>query len=329
MSSAGRRISEVTKGHGATCGSMFIDLNLGNLLIKKFGKQGTKFPKDIIPGLVDKFAYELKPIFDGDEDLNLALLRNDCFDNLENPGSIGINGNGSYMRLKASELKKVVFDPVVKKVLALIQEQLDSAKSCQAIFMVGGFGASAYLLKCVKQEFGGVVRIISSPHKPEMAVVCGAVYAGLNPELVTARVTRRCYGIGVMSPFNEGIDPISLKVHTTDGAKCRTRFSTFVRKGQKVEMDECVSHRYNVINDPCTFGSYGLTIYSIDGEPRRYYTDPGVSMLARIPFPSPFKSSDPVGHKVYINVKMYFGLSEIRAEGIIQGNKYCTTLRFD
>ncbi|KAF9104390.1 hypothetical protein BGX27_010114 [Mortierella sp. AM989] len=177
MTPAGTRLSEVTKGHGATCGSIFIDLNLENLLIKKFGEQGSKFSKDVILGLVDKFAYELKPIFDGDEDLNLALPRNDCFYFLEDPGSIGINGDGSYMRLKALELKKVVFDPVVKKVLALIQNQLDGAKSCQAIFMVGGFGTSSYLLKCIREEFGGTVRIISAPRKPEIAAVCGAVYA--------------------------------------------------------------------------------------------------------------------------------------------------------
>ncbi|KAF9090562.1 hypothetical protein BGX27_002224 [Mortierella sp. AM989] len=72
-----------------------------------------------------------------------------------------------------------------------------------------------------------------------------------------------------------------------------------------------------------------MNIYSIDEEPGRYITDPGMSKVAGLSIPSPFKSSDPVGHKVAIVMKMYFGLNEIKAESIVQGNKYYTTLKFD
>ncbi|KAI8597442.1 hypothetical protein EDD21DRAFT_216855 [Dissophora ornata] len=230
MSSQGRSLSEITKGHGASCGSMFIDMNFGNLLIEKFRKQNARFPPNIIPVLVETFAYQLKPHFDGVEDQHLVLPRNDYFDELENLGAIGIDGG--YMCLKASELKSRVFEPVVKKVLALIQGQLDGAKDVTAIFMVGGFGASTYLLNRVKQEFRGKVRTISAPYKPEVAVVCGAVYAGLNPKVVTARITRRCYGIGVEKEFDENLDPIELKLHRTYGIMCNHRFKPFVKKAQ-------------------------------------------------------------------------------------------------
>ncbi|KAF9087777.1 Heat shock 70 kDa protein 12A [Mortierella sp. AM989] len=328
ISSEGRRLSEVTKGHGASCGSMFIDLNLKNLLIKKFGIQAAKLPKNIIPSLVETFAYQVKPQFDGIEDQHLALPRSDCFDDLDDPKAIGIDG--MYICLKASELKEMVFEPAVKKVLTLIQEQLDSAKLCQAIFMVGGFGASNYLLKRVKQEFGGVVRTISAPHKPEMAVVCGAVYAGLNSKTVAARIARRCYGVGTSMPFEAGIDPVHLKVERIDGIWCKNRFSTFVRKGQKIDVDECVSDNFSVtkLAENETF-SYSFNIYSIDGEPRRYVTDTGVSKQGGFSVPSPFKPSDPIGHKIDVDVNMYFGLIEIIAEGIIQGKKYYTTLQFN
>ncbi|KAG0311168.1 Heat shock 70 kDa protein 12A [Dissophora globulifera] len=246
-SSEGQRLSEVTKGHGASCGSMFIDLNFGNLLIKKFGAPGDRFPSNIIPTLVDTFAYQLKPHFDGIEDMYLALPRSSCFDDIKDPEAIGIDGG--YMCLKASELKNIVFEPVVTRVLTLIQGQLDKAKDCSAIFMVGGFGSSTYLLNRVKQEFHGMVKTISAPYKPEAAVVCGAVYVGLSPKTVTARVTRRCYGIKVMQRFEEGIDPITLKRFEING--------------------------------------------------------------------------------VNIEVKLFFGLSEIKAVGIVQGQKYFTRLRFD
>ncbi|KAG0308149.1 hypothetical protein BGZ98_008806 [Dissophora globulifera] len=326
LTSEGQRLSEVTKGHGASCGSMFIDLNLGNLLIKKFGVQGATFPSDIIPTLVDTFAYQLKPQFDGIEDVYLSLPRNSCFDDIVDPEAIGIDGG--YMCLKASELKEVVFEPVVKKVLVLIQEQLDKAKDCSAIFMVGGFGSSTYLLDRVKQEFHGMVRTISAPHKPEVAVVCGAVYVGLNPKTVTARVTRRCYGIKVHEKFEEGIDPVALKRHWIEGVRCTDRFSSMIRKGKLVQMNECITHTYyftkQTDNDS---GNCSIEIYAVNGEPPRYTT--GLSESAYITVPNPFKRSDPPGHLVAIEVKLYFGLSEIKVVGTIQGKKYFTRLRFD
>ncbi|KAF9121417.1 Heat shock 70 kDa protein 12A [Mortierella sp. GBA39] len=324
-SSQGRRLSEVTKGHGASCGSMFIDLNFRDLLIRKFGRNGAKFPKGIIPQLIETFAYQLKPHFDGVEDQYLALPRSDCFDDIEDPGAIGIDGG--YMRLKACELKDTVFEPVVVKVLRLIQEQLDAAKECSAIFMVGGFGASNYLLDRAKQEFSDMVRTIAAPYKPEIAVVCGAVYVGLNPTVVTARVSRRCYGVSVLELFQEGVDPIGFKVRMIDGEYCKDRFSVFVKKDQKVQVDECVTNFYWVKKqDSYDTGACALCIYSVNGQPPRYST--GLIELAEILLPGPFDSSHPLNHKITIRMQMYFGLNEIKAVALIQGKEYSTTLRF-
>ncbi|KAF9901100.1 Heat shock 70 kDa protein 12A [Linnemannia zychae] len=326
LSSQGRQLSEVTKGHGASCGSMFIDLKFRNLLIKKFGKEYHKFPKTVILKLIETFAYQLKPHFDGIEDQYLALPRSNCFDSLDNPEDIGIDDG--YMCLNASELKLEVFDPVVMQVLVLIREQLASFEKCAAIFMVGGFGASSYLLGRVKQEFNGKVRTISAPYRPEVAVVCGAVYVGLSPKTVTARVSRRCYGVGVYDKFEEGVDPISLRRFRVEGVCCIDRFSVFVTKGQKIQVDECVMHRLCVIKQYSTdTGAASVRIYAIDGDPPRYTTR--LQELAQISIPGPFKSSDAIGHSISLTAKMYFGLSEINAEVFIQGKKYCTTLRFE
>ncbi|KAG0047231.1 hypothetical protein BGZ83_007683 [Gryganskiella cystojenkinii] len=180
----GRMLSEVCKGHGVTCGSMLIDRNFGNLLIGKFGSQGAKIQPELVSDLVEKFAYELKPRFDGVQELFLGLPWNSFFSNLKDPGTIGIDDG--RMHFTASELKSVVFDPVVGQVLGQIQRQLDEAKDCSSIFMVGGFGSSAYLLNRVKQEFGAKVKTISAPDRPEIAVVCGAIYAATDHLLETS-----------------------------------------------------------------------------------------------------------------------------------------------
>ncbi|KAF9281207.1 hypothetical protein BGZ88_011746 [Linnemannia elongata] len=326
-SAEGRNLSEVTKGHGATCGSMLIDLNFGNLLIKKFTKQGAKIQDDVtIPNLVEKFAFALKPLFNGKDDLHLELPWNSFFKSIKNPDAIGIDED--TMTFTAAELKEVVFDPVVTKVLELIRDQLDQARNCSAIFMVGGFGSSTYLLDCVKRAYGHRVRLISAPNRPEIAVVFGAVYAGLNPRKVTARATRRCYGIGVLSPFRAGIDPPTLMKCRVDGLMCRDRFSKFVSKGELVKMDECISHSYRFVHQGAEeIGDFQISVYTIDGDPPQYVTD--LHESAYISIPDPFTTADLPGDEVSCELKFYFGLSEVKVEATVLGKSYITRLQFN
>ncbi|KAF9437623.1 Heat shock 70 kDa protein 12A [Entomortierella beljakovae] len=329
-SNGGRHLSEVTKGHGASCGSMFIDLNLGNLLIEKFSSQtNAPFQKNIIARLVEKYAYELKPLFDGEDDQYLQIPGGEFFETFDDPMAIGMD-NG-YICLDATELKEKVFEPVVKQVLKLIDQQLESSRKCSAIFMVGGFGSSRYLLNRVRREFGTKIRTISSPHKPEAAVVCGAVYAGLNPKIVRSRITRRCYGTDVLKAFEHGIDSIDRALILPSGVCCGDRFDTIVKKGQVVNVDECFTRNYDWTRSKRSIGDVNLTVdmFSIDGDPPRYTTDPRVIHLAAIFIPSVFKASDPIGTEVPLILKMYFGLSEIKVEAHVKGVKHSTTLQFE
>jgi hypothetical protein len=154
MDSSGQHLSEVTKGH-ASCGFIFLDRSMHCLMEKKFGHSTATVPAD-----------EIKLHFDGLDDQFLQLPAVKCFDNIEDPEGIGIG----YMLLTASELKEHVFEPVVKDVLLLIQEQLNHAKFCSAI-MAGGFGSSRYLYDRVQAQFGGQVELILTSPCPELAVV--------------------------------------------------------------------------------------------------------------------------------------------------------------
>ncbi|ORZ28666.1 hypothetical protein BCR41DRAFT_298314 [Lobosporangium transversale] len=303
----GRRLSEVTKGHGASCGSVFLDRNMRLLLERKFGHSAANFPATIIPNLVDTFADVIKPQFDGLEEQFLQLPANKCFDELENPEAIGIDDG--YMVLSALELKEHVFEPVVKDVLSLIQHQLSQAKHCSAIFLVGGFGSSNYLYSRVKSQFKHQVELISTPPRAEMAVVRGAVTAGLNPRVVTARIARRSYGISSDQPFEKGKDPIAKRKFEVNGVWCIDRFTPFVRKGQKLNVDECISREFSFTkftND--IQEEYNIALYACDadGEPPRYTTDVGVTKLADIPIPSPHAPSAPLGSMVTLIKLMNF-----------------------
>ncbi|KAI8597094.1 hypothetical protein EDD21DRAFT_437729 [Dissophora ornata] len=89
---------------------------------------------------------------------------------MEGFGAIGIDD--AYMCLNASKLRCRVSEPVAKKALALIQEQLDGAKDLSAIFVVGGFDASNVVFDHVRLELR---QTISAPYKPIKGCCCSRI----------------------------------------------------------------------------------------------------------------------------------------------------------
>lgn len=151
------------------------------------------------------------------------------------------------------EIKKHVFDPVIQRVIGLCRQLQKDTTNLKAIFMVGGFGSSAYLYQQMVKEFSPEGIKIIQPDRPgkskakkkkkeykidnslcvEMAVARGAVIFGLNPTKIATRIPRLWYGIKSAYPFDYEMDPDEYKVIRPDGSvRCDNRFSTFVERGK-------------------------------------------------------------------------------------------------
>ncbi|KAF9538534.1 hypothetical protein BGW38_009992, partial [Lunasporangiospora selenospora] len=178
-------------------------------------------------------------------------------------------------------------------VLELIEQQLSSAETCSTILLVGGFGSSDYLLARTRERFSSQVEQIFVPPRPELAVVRGAVYAGLNPKAVTARISRRWYGITTTESFREGIDPESSRRNYSTGSKCVDRFSLMVKRGQRLEVGECVEFN-GLLNKEQHSDAVTIPIFAFDGNdnPPDYTTSSGMFELAKLRFENPFSSTD-------------------------------------
>lgn len=227
---AGRKLRECTKGHGQSCGSVFLDRRMRKLLKKKFKEYLSSIPASAFETMMDSFVDLIKPQFDGVEDQFISLPAAMNLDSLNNP-TIGLEDG--MLCITAAELKQEVFEPVIREVLALVEDQLIKAHSLQAVFLVGGFGSSNYLFERVQEEFAARVGLVAVPPRCELAVVRGAVYFGLNPNVVTTRIPRYWYGIDTTTTFEEGIDPPSYKIIRADGSvRCDNRFSVYVRRGE-------------------------------------------------------------------------------------------------
>ncbi|KAF9178053.1 hypothetical protein BGZ51_003901 [Haplosporangium sp. Z 767] len=320
-----RHLREVTRGHGASCGSVFLDANMERLLERKFRRYRKGIKACGWASLMDTFVDMVKPMFNGQEDVLMQIPQATGLEDLNDP-EIGLEEG--VLCVPVEEMKAEVFEPVISDVLDLIQKQLhQSQQTCSAIFMVGGFGSSRYLEERVRQEFSHLVDLVAVPQRPELAVVRGAVYAGLNTKTINMRVARRWYGVDANMPFEEGVDPESKKIISHDGhVRCKERFSVYVRPGQQIGVDECVSKEYVTWSYPKGLDS-PLYVCNSPTQPK-YITDPGVQKIADFHIPMPEIPGAQPRTRVVFRLNMYFGLTEVRAEAVINGNTYTTICSF-
>ncbi|KAI8364738.1 uncharacterized protein BYT42DRAFT_590213 [Radiomyces spectabilis] len=319
-----RTLKEVTNGHGGSCGSGFLDMRMRDYIKRKFAHLGS-INDSALEHIMDNFVNIIKPEFDGYEDHFLDLPASMGLGDLTDE-SIGLE-NGSLC-LPAHELRDQVFEPVIVQVLELIEGQLSQSPNLEAIFLVGGFGQSNYLFHRVEEVFANRVGMIGVPPRGELAVVRGAVYFGLNPQIVTERVSRRTYGVETRMLFQKDVDPIEYSVVGVDQKTyCRQRFSVYVHKGQSVKVDECISKNF-VISYPNDTDS-DLFAFDGDGVPPRLTTHPLIKKVGNFPIRMPVLEGVRPGDKVNMTIKMYFGLTEIKIECTIRDKVFVFTSAFD
>ncbi|ORZ18357.1 hypothetical protein BCR41DRAFT_352236 [Lobosporangium transversale] len=315
-STGSRRLVEVTRGSGASCGSGFLDENFSMLVRQKLQRYDLQ-PKAWAQ-IMEEFVFMHKPQFDGDDDAFISMPAS-----VANLVDLEMRLEDGLLAISAQEMRELVFDPVVNQVLGLIDGQLNQSQQCSAIFLVGGFGSSPYLHKRVQQEFENRVPLIRYPPRPDLAVVRGAVYHGLTHQPVQARVARRWYGVDTTRPYKAG-DPVEKKYMQDGKYRVRDGFSVFVRPGQSIGVDECISKKYITHKYPEPLSS---PLYVYNGEDQPEFVDsPGVQKLCDFTIPLPHMPGAAPGTPVIFTLRMYFGLTELRAEAEFQSGEVISTL---
>ncbi|KAF7727817.1 hypothetical protein EC973_007048 [Apophysomyces ossiformis] len=337
--SGNRQFRESTKGMGKSCGSAFLDKNMRKLLKAKLRKVVNEIPPAAMEtmmqhfiGISSKFLLlsnrlgveDTKPRFDGTEEMFLSVPMSLGLVE-QTDASIGLfEGN---LALSVEELKEKVFEPVIQDVIGCIHKQKQQTTNLKAIFMVGGFGSSHYLYHRVSEEFKAEGIKVITPHRAELAVSRGAVYFGMNPRKVTTRVPRYWYGIDITHTFEEGVDPPEFKIIKPDGSiRCDNRFSVFVRRGEPLDIDSCITKKYMAFyprNTICTFFAA-----STEEEPR-YTLQDGVRKVFDFEIPMRELPGVRPGDQVELTIHMYFGEVELRVEAVIMDKKYAVVCNFN
>ncbi|CAG8617438.1 5089_t:CDS:2 [Ambispora gerdemannii] len=281
------KLSELTESTGDFCGSTYIDKEFKNFIGTKVGKSALKLMEDKhypqLQYLIQYFCTYVKLPFDGNE----RNWRNKEID-LEEVCAVLLQYVKGEEREELEECEWLIeldfqrvrnfFDQVIGKVLKLIRQQLTkSKKNISAIFLVGGFSESKYLLHRVRQEFHRQVSYISVPSYPVTSVVKGAVTYGLRMDTIKARVLKKTYGIELYRDWTLN-DPIEgMKI--IDGQEKILAFMRLAKKGTEVDVDQ----EFKQIAYPtheqseCSF-----KIYKINADDGKYCDDPGMSLFGRL-----------------------------------------------
>jgi molecular chaperone DnaK (HSP70) len=97
---------------------------------------------------------------------------------------------------------QTLFENIKNKVDQLLQQVKEKGEKVDFIFMVGGFSESPFLKAEILGKFDGNGIQVLVPRRPQVSVVRGACFYGLNPRSITSRIAKKTYGINTLTVFD-------------------------------------------------------------------------------------------------------------------------------
>jgi len=167
------RLAETTERSGDFCGGTYVDDEFLKYLENRVGKPAMNKLREKhynqINYLVHKFfCPEIKIPFAGDR----SKFKNIELDIEKKCPALKQYVTGSERQQLSDEDEwlidldfdtvKSFFDPVINKILRLIEMQLSKCPDCSVMFLVGGFSESKYVQSRIKQRFANRMEIASS-----------------------------------------------------------------------------------------------------------------------------------------------------------------------
>ncbi|RGB29467.1 hypothetical protein C1646_713506 [Rhizophagus diaphanus] len=183
------RLSLIAERIGNDCGSSSVDQEFLKFLENKVGSLAINYVKENRP---DQIQYMVQVFFRLYK-INFTGIQSEFntvkFDSKAHRTALALYCNEECHNNKKGiewsfELKfediKAIFDPIIDKIIQLIDSQLRLCDdNCFALSLVGDFGKSNYLQSRIKKEFNTRVRLISRPPYSVTAIMRGAVLYGL------------------------------------------------------------------------------------------------------------------------------------------------------
>ncbi|KAL7275881.1 hypothetical protein RUND412_001158 [Rhizina undulata] len=197
-------VKEAVGGSGSLCGSVFVNDQFEKYVRELLGESVVNKMRPVAKReMMRQWEERVKFKFSDSEDIESFEV---YIPGVPDNETIGLEGG--FLLLSRTAVRSI-FDPVIDKIVDLVDDQIRNVRKkggkIAAILLVGGFGASEYLRKRLREQifFGGTVEVMQ-PRNAWSAITRGALIRGLDGSFVTEMIARRHYGISVEMEYEPG-----------------------------------------------------------------------------------------------------------------------------
>jgi hypothetical protein len=164
-----KKIGEMTERSGDFCGGTYVDDNFLNFIESRVGKSAMNLLKERNYGqvnyMIQQFCYLVKipftgersdfETFDWDIEKKCPALMKYVTGSIRDQ----LSEEDEWVIELDFDTIKSFFDPVISKILRLIEQQLRNCPDCSVMFLVGGFSESKYLQSRIINKFGSRIQV--------------------------------------------------------------------------------------------------------------------------------------------------------------------------
>ncbi|CAJ0646769.1 1956_t:CDS:10 [Entrophospora sp. SA101] len=323
------QIAEMTERSGDFCGGTYVDDEFLKFLESRVGKSAMNMLKEKYYGQVNYlihkyFCPDIKIPFTGEKskfktiELDIEKKCPALKQYVTGSERDQLSDEDEWVIDLDFDTVKSFFDPVINKILKLIEIQLSKCSDCSVMFLVGGFSESKYLQSRIKQKFGDKLEIAIPPN-PITAIVKGACEYGLDRKIISTRVLLWSYGVEISDEWQTD-DPLSRK--TINGRIYK--FDLMAKKGTEVDVNKEFSSYLGPVYPNQTGGT--LNFFYTTKYDATYCDEPEMKKLGSLYVDMP---DIHLGLNRSVQVTLRFGSMEIvaTAKNITTGKVYRTTFK--
>lgn len=258
-------VSETTPPRGGLCGATSLDQRFLDLLRRRLGSQA-HFLDGNNSGRGSRLMVSFDNVkrnfgtndFEDDELIEHTIKRvgpDGRVVRLDRDPENGIDD--LFITLSHQDMKSI-FDPVVEKILALVESMLKDAREKEpskpvvGVILVGGFGESVYLFKRLKSwaEAQSPPLFVGNPKDSWAAIAKGAVSFGLEG-IVHRRILPCHYGVNIDEAYNAAIHDSAYNYeHPWDNSTYNKDTMTwFAKMGEAIDHERRITVPFALSSD--------------------------------------------------------------------------------
>lgn len=212
------------------------------------------------------------------------------------------------------------FNEIVDGILKCIKEVIGKPEhagiTIDSLILVGGFAESNYVVQSLRDGLKDKGIPVVRPQSTEMAVLNGAVLFGQNEEILTSRIMRFTYGVGMIMEFDGAKHKEEEKFE--DGGKmwANNVFRKHVFKGEEVKLGQWISDKEYYPADE-NQKKATVMIFSSSKKDPIHTSEDGCQCIGslEVEFPNAEMPSTPRSRRA-VEVSMSFGGTELKVKAV-------------